>query len=543
MKKILALLGAISSHSLLWFASLSYPAFSVVRMDVSFLGHPDKNPGGWVIWALWIAVQGVIVLLATPNLTMKIASQSPRRGCLGGLLSLAAGVAMLVVAFFPQFKHFGPIHEIGSGIAMGCLYVAVVVWFFALRDDKRVHRFAIAALAFFSAFGPLGFCLTQGYRILAGGLASYRIYGPCPWPLSFSLWEWLLLAGLCTSFVLVMLITPKPSESPSEDPASRSFPIWRKTARTVHLLLLAAGVLIFVELGWYALGRILSPLTAVAIHAVPTVFSPTRRFDGPLKLATYNICHLRGSDANQWPMRDKAGVEKRRDAIVEILKAESPDIVVLEEIDFDSVQTGRINQAEEIGRLAGYPYRVEHRDVDAATLFWFSIRYGNAVLSRYPIISARNINFPASKKWEAILGGTPNGALCEIALSDKIHINVIATHLTSHGEITRVASAKIIEKERLTSKLPFFVVGDLNSTPTGFPNSRSANGENAMDILLAGGGYTARPLNNPAPEDFTIASAVIDWILVPADWRILSKNIARSAASDHYALFLSAACP
>jgi endonuclease/exonuclease/phosphatase (EEP) superfamily protein YafD len=62
-------------------------------------------------------------------------------------------------------------------------------------------------------------------------------------------------------------------------------------------------------------------------------------------------------------------------------------------------------------------------------------------------------------------------------------------------------------------------------------------------ILLGGEGYTTRPLNNPTPDDFTIASAVIDWILVPADWRILSKNVLRSAASDHYALFLSAAYP
>jgi endonuclease/exonuclease/phosphatase family metal-dependent hydrolase len=351
--------------------------------------------------------------------------------------------------------------------------------------------------------------------------------------------EWLLLAGLCASFLLVMLIAPEPRGSASKEPASRSFRVLRAVAGGLRLILLVAGALIALELAWYVGGRLVSPWNAAIMRedggARPGAFS------GTLKLGTYNICHLRGSDANQWPVRDRAAMEERRDAIVGILRAESPDIVVLQEIDFDSVQTGRRNQAEEIARLAGYPYRVEHRDVDAATLSRFSIRYGNAVLSRHPIVSVRNINFPASKAWEAILGGTPNGALCEIALSENLHINVLATHLTSHAEITRVASAKIIEKERLASKLPFFVVGDLNSTPTGFPNTRLANGENAMDILLAGGGYTTRPLNNPTPDDFTIKTAVIDWILVPADWHILSKNIVRSAASDHYALFLSAA--
>ena len=311
--------------------------------------------------------------------------------------------------------------------------------------------------------------------------------------------------------------------------------------RIVRTILLVVGVILAVELGWYAVGRMASPWNAAAIRTDAGAQSAT--FTGSLKLATYNICHLRGSDANQWPIRDKAAMEKRRDEIVEILKSESPDIVVLEEVDFDSVQTGRINQAAEIARRAGYSYRVEHRDVNAATLVWFSIRDGNAVLSRFPIVSVRNINFPASKNWEAILGGTPNGTLCEIALSDKLHIQVLATHLTSHAEITRVASAKIIEKERLASKWTFFVVGDINSTPTGFPNSRLANDENAMDILLAGGGYSTRPVKNPTPDDFTITNAVIDWILVPADWRILSKTIVRSVASDHSALFVSAAQP
>ena len=60
---------------------------------------------------------------------------------------------------------------------------------------------------------------------------------------------------------------------------------------------------------------------------------------------------------------------------------------------------------------------------------------------------------------------------------------------------------------------------------------------------IAGAWAEIRPLHNPTPDDFTIASAVIDWILVPADWRILSKNVVRSDASDHYALFLAVAHP
>ena len=123
-------------------------------------------------------------------------------------------------------------------------------------------------------------------------------------------------------------------------------------------------------------------------------------------------------------------------------------------------------------------------------------------------------------------------------------IRLLATHLASFSEEVRVASAKIIEERRKTSYLPFLVVGDLNSSPAGFPNHRVYNGENAMDILLGGGGYTTSPLKDPTPADCTIVvgkpTATVDWILVPSAWQILSRRVLPLAASDHYAVVLEA---
>lgn len=303
-------------------------------------------------------------------------------------------------------------------------------------------------------------------------------------------------------------------------------------------VILLIGAFVVTELGWYGLDRAASPWNAVSSQRAQEQVQADS-FTGTLKLATYNICSGRGSDKNRWPIHDEDAMKKRLDDIVNVLRAEAPDIVVLEEVDFDSICTGRQNQAAYIAQQAGYSYWVEQKNVDAETLLLFSMRTGNAVLSRYPITNAEHIPFPGHTKWETILGGKPGAVLCEIMLSDTQSIHVLATHLASKSEAIRVESVKIIEKLRLASAEPFFVVGDLNSTPNGFPCSRQAKGENALSLLLDGGGYTTVPLRDPTTNDFTISCAVIDWILVPPSWKIISRSVVPSVASDHSAVFMT----
>ena len=140
------------------------------------------------------------------------------------------------------------------------------------------------------------------------------------------------------------------------------------------------------------------------------------------------------------------------------------------------------------------------------------------------------------------MGGKSMAVLWDVELSNRQKIRVLATHLASFSEEVRVASAKIIEERRKVSELPFFVVGDLNSAPDGIPNHRLYNNENALDILLKGGGYVTLPLKDPKTSDFTIGvgrpSAIVDWILVPPSWNIVSRRVLQLTASDHYPVLM-----
>jgi endonuclease/exonuclease/phosphatase family metal-dependent hydrolase len=312
----------------------------------------------------------------------------------------------------------------------------------------------------------------------------------------------------------------------------------RRSLASIGILVVLAAM--GLELGGYAVGRATNRLTAVRIRENRVATQSVPQYSGTLKIITYNICRGRGGDANPWPVKDQPAMEKRLQDIADLLATEAADIVVLNEVDLGSLSTGRLNQARHINRRAGYPFCIEQRNVDAATLLAFRERFGNAVLSRYPVRQARLVSFPGYRKWETILGGKSNAVLCDVILSEKLSIRLLATHLESRSEAVRVESARIIERERLGSPLPFLVVGDLNSTPKGFPYADEANGQNALSLLLAGGGYTTLPLRDPTPADCTIVVGnpikIVDWVLVPPTWRITSRRVLPLSASDHCAV-------
>jgi uncharacterized protein (DUF2236 family) len=69
----------------------------------------------------------------------------------------------------------------------------------------------------------------------------------------------------------------------------------KKAFRFIGIGLLAGAALMAVELSWYALGRVLAPLTAVSVRINPAVPFATNPFNGSVKIVTYNICHGRGT--------------------------------------------------------------------------------------------------------------------------------------------------------------------------------------------------------------------------------------------------------
>jgi endonuclease/exonuclease/phosphatase family metal-dependent hydrolase len=272
--------------------------------------------------------------------------------------------------------------------------------------------------------------------------------------------------------------------------------------------------------------------------------SPYAVSGGRLRIGTYNIAHGRGPGPykSSRELLAKEDVLKRLTQIAQLLREERLDIVVLNEVDFDSLWSGHLNQAEFIAGEAGFSFLAEQRNIDMAIPL-IKIRYGNAILSRYPLLAARRLPLAGYRALETIFIGRKQGLLCTVKVSETCSIQVLAVHLEHRQECTRVRAAKAIEEVRKGSSLPLIAAGDFNSAPAWFPDATpDSGGQTAVSWLLASGAYQTRPIGEPTREDSTFWSrkpgAVIDWILVPEGWGIISKTTINRPLSDHLAVVM-----
>ena len=288
----------------------------------------------------------------------------------------------------------------------------------------------------------------------------------------------------------------------------------------------------------YVFSRVASPWRCVRVYTAPDAAeskspgSPTT-----LRILTYNIAHGRGMAKSNWEGGDRAERMARLDEIAELLRRVDADVVVLNEVDFDSSWSYSVDQARYLAEKVGYPYWVEQRNLDFRAVVW-KWRFGNAVLSRYPIASAQIADFPGYSTWQTALAGKHSGVVCDIQAGDSV-VRVVAAHLSYRSERLRVQSAAMLVHMARESTLPTIVAGDLNSTPPGFPKSfTDPDGNNAIATLDQSELFQRSPTDGPPTEsELTFQGSepycVIDWILIPPDWQFVEYRVEQSDLSDH----------
>ena len=306
--------------------------------------------------------------------------------------------------------------------------------------------------------------------------------------------------------------------------------LWPKKRRYRALLLLLAVLLVP-----YVFSRLASPWRCLTVYAMPG--AGEHESSMPLRVACYNIAHGRGVAESNWDGGDRAERIARLDQISELLREMDADVLVLNEVDFDSSWSYSLNQAQYLAEKAGYPYVVEQRDVDVRIVLW-KWRFGNAVLSKYPITDAQVVDLPGYSTWETVLAGKKRSITCDISVGEQV-VHIIGAHLSYRSESVRVRSTALFVDIATKSKFPTIVAGDLNSTPPGFPQSASdSNGNNAIETLDNSGYFRRSPDNVPfADEELTFHSVepsrVIDWIMIPQNWEFLQYTVEQSQLSDH----------
>ncbi len=164
-----------------------------------------------------------------------------------------------------------------------------------------------------------------------------------------------------------------------------------------------------------------------------------------LKVITYNIHKAIGVDRRFRPER-----------IVEILRHYEADVVLLQEVDEGVPRSRELNLAHELATAAGYPHFALGHNVSLR-----KGRYGNATLSRFPILRERNIDLTLQESW--IRRGCQHTTL-DLG-EGRRHLEVFNLHLgLAAGERRRQFELLVRSQEfsNLQRQTPILVGGDFN---------------------------------------------------------------------------------
>lgn len=237
-----------------------------------------------------------------------------------------------------------------------------------------------------------------------------------------------------------------------------------------------------------------------------------------LTLASYNIHSGIGTD-RQFDLN----------RIGDVLKELHPDIVALQEVGDFRGRTSREEHPEHLAELLGMHMAFGPNVVRNGR------RYGNAILTRLPILKSKNYDLSVKQK-------EPRGALrCDLDLGTGRALHVFSLHLGLSAGERRTQEALLLSSDILRNTVrldPVVVCGDFNYW---FSRKVSALVRSAIHDAAMMVGTPARTYHSRLPL------LRLDRIFVDANVRPLSVRAYRSrltpVASDHLPLVMRFEAP
>ena len=251
------------------------------------------------------------------------------------------------------------------------------------------------------------------------------------------------------------------------------------------------------------------------LFIVTTAIPSAARAAEPLRVLCYNIHYGQGTDG-------KYDIER----LAKVIRKAEPDLVALQEVDVGVKRSGRVHQAQLLGKLTGMSVRY------GPTQHYQGGLYGNAVLSALPILDVQIHPLPYSES-NAERTTYPRGAVAVLVRAPGgKNVRFISTHFQHNVAEDRVAEAKAINRlfAKPTDKTPAILAGDMNATPDSEP----------IATLLKEWTHAANPKNLEPSAPSTRPRSRIDYIFCrPASaWHVVESNVVDEAiASDHRPVF------
>jgi len=227
-----------------------------------------------------------------------------------------------------------------------------------------------------------------------------------------------------------------------------------------------------------------------------------------IRVLSYNIHHGEGTDG-------KFDYER----LAAVIKAHSPDLVALQEVDNKTRRASGVDQATVLGDLTGMT------SLFGLAMAYDGGEYGQAILTRHPVIDTHSAPLPY------VTGNEPRLAvMAQVRLGrGGPKVWFIGTHLDhTRDPANRLAQARELNRlVGLHEDQPVILAGDLNATPES--EVMAVFGSMWTDAAAAvGNAQPTYPSEEPRKR--------IDYILFrPAErFRVIeSRVIHEPVASDH----------
>jgi len=333
------------------------------------------------------------------------------------------------------------------------------------------------------------------------------------------------------------------------------------------IFVLFAIFCIFMGVFFWACGGIQFPRTidgAVYDFGKGPVLVPSE--PDKISLLTWNISYAYGfgSSGQGYTAHSRDDFQSRLEQMGEIIRGTNADIILLQEVDFNSRRSCGVDQMRELARASGLRYAapaVTWRAGYVPFPLWRPKDHfgrmlsGGAVLSRYPIISNRVRLFPKPAKnhwWYNLFYLFRFSQEAQIQAGGKTYL-IINNHLEAFNMENRMQQARAIAAE--VAVLPkedrvVIIGGDMNALPPcaakrfAFSDGTGNDyrGDKTIDILNSIAGFKdVIPLNDYCGNEaayFSFPSHSpnrrLDYLFVP-QWVEVSgvRIISAGTLSDH----------
>ena len=178
------------------------------------------------------------------------------------------------------------------------------------------------------------------------------------------------------------------------------------------------------------------------------VYQSSTAGSGNLKVMTYNIHH-----ANPPSVAGKIDLA----AIEKVIRDQKPDLVALQEVDVNTLRSGKVNQASTLAINLGMNFMF------AKTIDYDGGEYGVVILSRYRLSDIQVHKLPTK---EGTKGEPRVLATVQVNLPGNKKLRFGCTHLDAlKADTNRMLQVEAINKIAAQEELPFIIAGDLNASP------------------------------------------------------------------------------